>query len=400
MSSPGRPELHKIVAFCLVSSMCLTRGIYLVYLARVGLSFTEVAVYQATFSASTAILEVPTGLAGDWLGKRRALCLGSLLLASHALMMLAVPVVPYVAAAVVEATAYVFISGSDRALLYEAMQGSGSEGRYLQVSSRLMAAESLVSGASIAAGSLLTEISWSLPFVLSAAACVAQLVIAASIQQHDPLALERVGGGEGWTLASRLRGALAPIASSAGFVIVMFGLLDGVYGGFYSLNQLLFDGLGIATPAIGGFFSASYLVNSVSYLAAERLAAKVGRGRLLRVLVTLELALLALALCLHRHPLPFVAAAFVACALPEMIYVLAESDVQERAPAEYRSTSLSLMSLMNSLASSLLFVGAGLLLDGAGAGATLALVVACAAGVTGAYLFSIRRSYHVMGDIR
>lgn len=252
MSSPGRPELHKIVAFCLVSSMCLTRGIYLVYLARVGLSFTEVAVYQATFSASTAILEVSTGLAGDWLGKRRALCLGSLLLASHALMMLAVPVVPYVAAAVVEATAYAFISGSDRALLYEAMQGSGSEGRYLQVSSRLMAAESLVSGASIAAGSLLTEISWSLPFVLSAAACVAQLVIAASIQQHDPLALERVGGGEGWTLASRLRGALAPIASSAGFVIVMFGLLDGVYGGFYSLNQLLFDGLGIATPPSAG----------------------------------------------------------------------------------------------------------------------------------------------------
>ncbi len=113
------------------------------------------------------------------------------------------------------------------------------------------------------------------------------------------------------------------------------------------------------------------------------LASAIGKRRLLKALFVAELALLASSLSVYSCPLPFMATAFMACTLPGMIYVLAESDVRERIPDQYRNASLSLMSLMNSLASSSIFVGAGFLLDGAGVGATLMLIVLAAGGITG-----------------
>lgn len=65
MSRTERSDFRKVVAFCLVSSICLSRGVYLVYLSKAGLSFVEVAAYQAIFSGCLAGMEIPTGVVGD-----------------------------------------------------------------------------------------------------------------------------------------------------------------------------------------------------------------------------------------------------------------------------------------------------------------------------------------------
>lgn len=170
-------------------------------------------------------------------------------------------------------------------------------------------------------------------------------------------------------------------------------MLDGVYGGFYSSNQLIFDKLDVSVPLIGIFFSASYLINSVSYLAAERLAQLFGKERLLKALVMLELLLLS-TLVTYRYPALLMLSVFLACILPEMVYVLAESDLQMRAPVQHRNTTLSLLSLTTSLTSSALFVGVGFLMGGAGIVGPLALICLAAGGATGCYLVLARERTH------
>ena len=47
------------------------------------MSVTEIALYQALFNIATVVLELPTGLVGDFFGKKFSIQVGVLLLFFH-----------------------------------------------------------------------------------------------------------------------------------------------------------------------------------------------------------------------------------------------------------------------------------------------------------------------------
>lgn len=57
------------------------------------------------------------------------------------------------------------------------------------------------------------------------------------------------------------------------FLLFFIGIsmIDGIACGYYNLNQLILESVGISVSAIGLFFSLSYIGNSFAYLAVSPL---------------------------------------------------------------------------------------------------------------------------------
>ena len=80
MNKNATAQLHVYSAFFVLTGFVLNRGVFLLFLAEKGMSVTEIALYQALFNIATVVLELPTGLVGDFFGKKFSIQVGVLLL--------------------------------------------------------------------------------------------------------------------------------------------------------------------------------------------------------------------------------------------------------------------------------------------------------------------------------
>lgn len=119
MNKNAATQLHIYSAFFVLAGFVLNRGVFLLFLAEKGMSVTEIALYQALFNIATVVLELPTGLIGDFFGKKFSIQVGVLLLFFHTAGMLLLSGPFLVVLSLVEALAYSLQSGSEQALLYE-----------------------------------------------------------------------------------------------------------------------------------------------------------------------------------------------------------------------------------------------------------------------------------------
>ena len=125
MNKNATAQLHVYSAFFVLTGFVLNRGVFLLFLANKGMSVTQIALYQALFNIATVVLELPTGLVGDFFGKKFSIQVGVLLLFFHTAGMLLLSAPFLVALSLVEALAYSLQSGSEQALLYEIVRNAG-----------------------------------------------------------------------------------------------------------------------------------------------------------------------------------------------------------------------------------------------------------------------------------
>lgn len=126
MNKNATTQLHIYSAFFVLAGFVLNRGVFLLFLAEKGMSVTEIALYQALFNIATVVLELPTGLIGDFFGKKFSIQVGVLLLFFHTAGMLLLSGPFLVVLSLVEALAYSLQSGSEQALLYEIARNARS----------------------------------------------------------------------------------------------------------------------------------------------------------------------------------------------------------------------------------------------------------------------------------
>lgn len=157
MNKNAATQLHIYSAFFVLAGFVLNRGVFLLFLAEKGMSVTEIALYQALFNIATVVLELPTGLIGDFFGKKFSIQVGVLLLFFHTAGMLLLSGPFLVVLSLVEALAYSLQSGSEQALLYEIARNAGQGERFLTINPRLLAAQSIATGMAIVLGSFIAK---------------------------------------------------------------------------------------------------------------------------------------------------------------------------------------------------------------------------------------------------
>ena len=170
-------------------SAALIWGVNTLFLLDAGLSFFEVFVANAAFSAGMVIFEVPTGVVADTLGRRVSFLLSVMVLAATTLLYVALAqvgagVVAFAVVSVAMGLGFTFYSGAMEAWLVDALSVSG----YTGLLDRVFARGQQVTGAAMLVGTigggLLGQVDLALPYVLRAVLLVAVFAIA-YVVMHD-----------------------------------------------------------------------------------------------------------------------------------------------------------------------------------------------------------------------
>jgi len=193
--APQAPASRRILAgyFTLAGlytlSAALIWGVNTLFLLDAGLSFFEVFIANAAFSAGMVLFEVPTGVVADTLGRRVSFLLSVSVLAVTTLLYVGLAeldagVVPYAIVSVGMGLGYTFYSGAMEAWLVDALDVSGYQG----LLDRVFARGQQVTGAAMLVGTvgggLLGQIDLSLPYVLRTVLLLAVFVVA-YVVMHD-----------------------------------------------------------------------------------------------------------------------------------------------------------------------------------------------------------------------
>jgi MFS family permease len=191
----GVPPSRRILAgyFTLAGlytlSAALIWGVNTLFLLDAGLSFFEVFVANAAFSAGMVVFEVPTGVVADTLGRRVSFLLSVSVLAATTLLYVALAqvdagVVAFAVVSVFMGLGFTFYSGAMEAWLVDALAVSG----YTGLLDRVFARGQQVTGAAMlvgtVAGGLLGQIDLALPYLLRAGLLLAVFGIA-YVVMHD-----------------------------------------------------------------------------------------------------------------------------------------------------------------------------------------------------------------------
>ena len=195
MPANGQPASRRVVVgyytlSCLYTlSAAAIWGVNTLFLLDAGLSFFEVFVANAAFSAGMVVFEVPTGVVADTLGRRVSFLLSVAVLAVSTLLYVALAeigggVVAFAAASVLMGLGFTFYSGAMEAWLVDALTATGYHG----VLDRVFARGQQVSGAAMLVGTvgggLLGQIDLSIPYVVRTALLLVVFAIA-YVVMHD-----------------------------------------------------------------------------------------------------------------------------------------------------------------------------------------------------------------------
>ena len=164
-------------------------GVNTLFLLDAGLSFFEVFVANAAFSAGMVVFEIPTGVVADTLGRRISFLLSVTVLGATTLLYVALAemgagVVAFSVVSVFMGLGFTFYSGAMEAWLVDALAETGHRG----LLDRVFARGQQVTGSAMLVGTigggLLGQIDLSLPYVVRAVLLVLVFAVAYALM-HD-----------------------------------------------------------------------------------------------------------------------------------------------------------------------------------------------------------------------
>jgi MFS family permease len=170
-------------------SAALIWGVNTLFLLAAGLSFFEVFVANAAFSAGMVLFEVPTGVVADTLGRRVSFLLSVVVLAATTLLYVGLAevdagVVPFALVSVGIGLGYTFYSGAMEAWLVDALAATSYRGLLDHVFARGQQVTGAAMLVGTIGGGLLGQIDLSLPYVVRTALLLAVFVVAYLVM-HD-----------------------------------------------------------------------------------------------------------------------------------------------------------------------------------------------------------------------
>ena len=334
------------ILYTFLTSIALTRGIFLLFLTHKGLIVSEVALYSIVLNISITVFEIPTGYFGDKFGKRNSLILGCFLLAFHSFaMMLSQNPITFIFLAGVEGFAYTFVTGSNSALLYDILKKEHTENDYLKINSKVLSLESLTIGISIFIGGELAAYSWNLVYGIQIVTMLSAILFLKNIDEpeYNPKTVHLRTDFKKYKLGTILC-----------FFILISSVTDGMFGGYYNMNQLFLDRIHIDVATIGLFFSASYFINSAAYLLVGFILKILNRKQIFVYGLFVQ-SFLFLLLMYTKNPTVFLIFTIIACFVPEILFTVSDSIIQDYIDSKYRATILSVVSMLRTCTTALCY---------------------------------------------
>ncbi|WP_416840829.1 MFS transporter [Haloferax sp. DFSO52] len=264
-----RSPVAKYYAYKSTEYVSFTNAIWILFVRSQGLSFAEVGALNSIWWLALVASEIPTGYAGDRLGRRSAMMLGTAIVTVSTVGMgLSSTFLQFALVYGLWAVGQTFRSGSDDAWLYDLLGETDETHEFASVRGRATGIGLAIGAVTTLAGGLIADATnYSVTFYATAMVTALGIPILLSVPATS-------GNGDSFTPQTALRLVREKLARPPlrGFV-VYFALLFGVVNMVYIFDQpILRDvalDLGVPESASNTAVSASYAVFSLAAAAAS-----------------------------------------------------------------------------------------------------------------------------------
>lgn len=281
MSLPGDDDhillttrnINAYYFFHLFGNMAFWLPIYALFFLARKLDFETILLLYAVDTIFQTVLEVPSGVLADRIGRRPILMLGALAQAVGYLLIAFGGGIPlYIVGMALHGAALAFVSGADSAFIYDTLAAAGREDEFKKIEGRAYMYNLLGWGTAGLLGGLIAEQSMAAPFILSAVTSfLAFFVIATGIE--PPRQMVR-------TSMRRLTAEALGVLRHNGrvrAVIVFSSILFGLLLVGHKFSQPYLQMAGVDLKLFGVVYFVWLMVAAVSSNYSDRIEKGLGR---------------------------------------------------------------------------------------------------------------------------
>ncbi len=282
-------SLRLFYVFRLLATSYLYIPIFMLFQEDRGLSYFERLALGGLFSAVIILVEIPTGVFADRIGRRRSMLIGALTMVASCLI--ATGAHGFGQFAIAEALGAISIalcSGADSAYLFDFLREHDRSHEYGRRESTASAWHLMGSAFAFAGGGLLAQVDLALPYLVTAGVAAVAAVVACMLHDDRPVVDARFPARlvlRSWS--AQMRTAFTEVARNprlvwlVGYSAVVFVLLRAtVY-----IYQPYLKERGLGPVAIGALFAGVYVVASLVAYRTYRLRKKLGDDTLVWALL-------------------------------------------------------------------------------------------------------------------
>ncbi len=283
-------NLRLFYLYRLLATSYLFVPIFMLFQADRGLTFFERLTLGGLYSAVVIVVEIPTGVFADRLGRRRSMMLGALMMVASCLVAtVAHDFTTFAVAEILAAISMALCSGADSAYLFDLLREHGREHEYSRRESAASAWHLIGCAFAFAGGGLLAQIDFALPYFVTAGVASIAALVACMLADDRPMAGD-VRAPVGTVMRSwgqEMAAAVGEVARNGrlawliGYSAVVFMLLRAtVY-----LYQPYLQHRGLGPIGIGLLFAGVYVVAALVAYRTHHLRRRFGDELLLWALL-------------------------------------------------------------------------------------------------------------------
>ncbi len=363
------------LAYRILTLALFDRAIFVIFLLDKGFSLVQIGVLQGVFFLTNILTEVPAGMVGDWLGRKRSVALGLLAYCVYALgAASSTGWIAFLCWYALLGVALSCVYGSDTALLYDSLAAAGRAGDFNRVQLKANALGIMSGALAVLAGGALQTLSWQAVYLAYFGVNAIALMIWS--YAREPVRVALPGQPSRTAVVAELRGYLAKEGRSMALPILGLAVFAACASPFFTFSQMLFRGHGISVQVITYVYFAAQMGIGAAYLLLQARLAVLGFYPVILASTLLMSVLLAL-VSLNVLALDFLCF-MVLMMINPMVAVVANDWFNRRVPSAIRASFLSIVGLCMSLSIALVYFLAGYLTRYLG----LHQVMALAAGLS------------------
>jgi len=347
----------------------------------------EVGMLQSCYFFATAISEIPAGVIGDKIGRKNSLIIGNILkLVGVACFLIANDFYVFSSLMMLQGIGMAFISGSDQALLYDNLKARKREQQFINMSAITNAVLFLSAFIATILGGWLQTVTWSAVFIITSLAIVVAIYFITTIDDEEGVVMKR----QAVSLKTMLKNFVAHNTKSITCLIIGTALFDATYLCFFMLSQKFFLKFEVSIFLISILYAISRVCSMIMYYLLPKLRACISDRYLLGFSFLLMPIIFLISMV--DNGVLYITLFFVISVIGHIAPSIYAGKFNDMLPSIYRSTFLSISSLISSLILSFLYLFAGSLLESSYA--SLHFVLLAIIGVCGEALifFTLKKT--------
>jgi hypothetical protein len=248
--------------------------IFSLFLKENNLTFMSISIIFMTRSIVKVIFEFPSGIVGDYLGRKKTVMLGLIISSSSYLLYQLVNPSYYIVVVVIEVIGYTLISGSLDAMFFEAIP-KGDEEKYSALYSLFYRVSIAISA--ILTGIIAQNLGYSVCFYLSFFTCIISLIIILCIKDHNTDKFNPINP------LSCIKYIFS--SKAVGFFIGLGIIIDIVHIPLEDYYSLLLNSYGFSVKTTGYIYTVGLLFGALAtFILAPYIKKKISSNKIIVII--------------------------------------------------------------------------------------------------------------------